>query len=79
MTTRLIIYRVIVNSNANSVEDRIIVNSNANSVEDNNSNDITVSVDCEHEGTICNSLFQTNEEGKYTCELLTRSNQIAIN
>ena len=55
------------------------MNSNANSVEDNNSNDITVSVDCEHEGTICNSLFQTNEGGKYTCELLTRSNQIAIN
>jgi len=36
------------------------VNSNVNSIEDNNSNDIPVSNDSEHECTICNSLFQTN-------------------
>jgi len=50
-------------------------NSDVNSVEDNNSNDIPVPMDCEHESTICNSLFQTNEQDKYTCELCTRSNQ----
>jgi hypothetical protein len=43
--------------------------SNANSLDDDNSNDIPVPMDCEHESTICNSLFQTNEEDKYTCEL----------
>lgn len=55
------------------------MNSNVNSIEDNNSNDIPVPMDCKHECTICNSLFQTNEQDKYTCELLTRSNQIATN
>jgi hypothetical protein len=40
------------------------------SVDDNNSNDIHVPMYCEHECTICNSLFQTNEQDKYTCELL---------
>ena len=34
-----------------------------------------VPMDCEHECTICNSLFQTNEQNKYTCELCTKSNQ----
>ena len=29
-----------------------------------------------HEYTIYNSLFQTNEQYKYTCELCTRPNQI---
>jgi len=53
------------------------VHSNVNAVEDNNSNDIPAPMDREQECTICNSLFQTNEEDKYTCELLTRSNQIA--
>jgi hypothetical protein len=43
-------------------------NSNVNSVDDNNLNDIPVSMDCEHECIICNSLFQTNEQDKYTCE-----------
>ena len=52
---------------------------NVNSVEDNNSNDIPVPMDCEHKCTRCNSIFQTNEEDKYTCDLLTRSNQIATN
>jgi hypothetical protein len=50
--------------------------SNVNSVDDNNSNDIPVPMDCEHECIICNSLFQTNEQDKYTCELCTKSNQI---
>ena len=50
-----------------------------NSVEDNNSNDIPVPMDFEHECTICNALFQTKEEDKYTCELLIRSKQIATN
>ena len=53
--------------------------SNVNSLEDNNSNDIPVPMDCEHECTRCNSIFQTNEEDKYTCELLIRSKQIATN
>ena len=39
-------------------------NSEVNSVDDNNSNDIPVPMDCEHECTICNSLFQTNEQDK---------------
>jgi hypothetical protein len=43
--------------------------SNVNSLDDNNSYDIPVPMDCEHECTICNSLFQTNEEDKYTCKL----------
>jgi hypothetical protein len=43
--------------------------SNVNSLDDNNSNDIPVPMDCEHECTICNSLFQTNEEDKYICKL----------
>jgi hypothetical protein len=34
----------------------------------------TVPMDYEHEGTICNFLFQTNEQDN--CELCTRSNQI---
>jgi hypothetical protein len=51
-------------------------NSNVNSVDDNNSNDIPVSMDCEHECTICNSLFQTNKQDKYTCERCTKSNHI---
>ena len=55
------------------------MNSNVNSVEDNNSNDIPVPIDCEHECTIYPSLFQRNEDDKYTCELLTRSKQIATN
>ena len=50
--------------------------SNANSVCDDNSNDIPVPLNCELESTICNSLFQTNEQDKYSCELCTRSNQI---
>ena len=50
-------------------------NSNV-SVDDNNSNDIHVPMYCEHESTIYNSLFQTNEQDKYTCELCTNSNQI---
>ena len=33
-------------------------------------------MDCEHDCTICNSKFQTNEQDKYTCELCARSNQI---
>ena len=32
-------------------------------------------MDCEHEYTICNSLIQTNEQDKYTCELCTGSKQ----
>ena len=36
-------------------------NSNV-SVDDNNSNDIHLPMYCEHECTICNSLFQTNEQ-----------------
>jgi hypothetical protein len=40
------------------------------------SNDIPVPMDCEHACTIYNSLFQTNEQDKYTFELCTRSNQI---
>jgi hypothetical protein len=32
------------------------------SVNDNNLNDIPVPMKCEHEYTICNSLFQTNEQ-----------------
>jgi len=55
------------------------MNSNVNSVEEYSSNDIPVPIDCENECTICNSLFQTSEEDKHTCELLTRSNQIATN
>jgi hypothetical protein len=51
-------------------------NSNVNSVEDYNSNDIPVPIDCEHECTICNSLFQAIDENKYTCDFCTRSNQI---
>ena len=39
-------------------------NSEVNSVDDKNSNDIPVPMDCEHECTICNSLFQTNEQDK---------------
>ena len=31
---------------------------------------------CEHECTLCNSLFQTNELDKYTCELCAKSNRI---
>ena len=54
-------------------------NSNVNSVDVNNSNDIPVPMDFEHECTICNALFQTKEEDKYTCELLIRSKQIATN
>ena len=46
------------------------------SVNDNNLNDIPVPMKCEHEYTICNSLFQTNEQDEYTCELCTWSNQI---
>jgi hypothetical protein len=38
--------------------------SNVNSVDDNNLNDIPLPMDCEHEYTICNSLFQTIEEDK---------------
>ena len=49
---------------------------NVNSVDDNNSNDIPVPMDYEHECTIWNTLFQTNEQDKYTCELCTKSNQI---
>jgi uncharacterized Fe-S radical SAM superfamily protein PflX len=41
-----------------------------------NVNSILVPIDCEHECTIWNSLFQTNEQDKYTCEFCTRSNQI---
>ena len=41
------------------------------SVNDNNLNDIPVPMKCEHEYTICNSLFQTNEQDEYTCELCT--------
>jgi hypothetical protein len=44
-------------------------NSNVNSVEDNNLIDIPVPMHCEHECTICSSLFSTNAEDKYTCEL----------
>jgi len=36
-------------------------NSNVNLIENNDSNDIPVPIDCEHEYTICNSLFQKNE------------------
>lgn len=55
------------------------MNSNVNSIEVNNSNDIPgIPIYCEYECTICNSLFETNED-KYTSELLTRSNQIATN
>ena len=41
-----------------------------------NVNSILVPIDCEHECTIWNSLVQTNEQDKYTCEFCTRSNQI---
>jgi hypothetical protein len=41
------------------------------SVNDNNLNDISVPMKCEHECTICNSLFQTNEQDEYPCELCT--------
>jgi hypothetical protein len=54
----------------------MITISNVNSVDDNNSNYIPVPMDCEHACTIYNSLFQTNEQDKYTFELCTRSNQI---
>jgi len=56
----------------NNISDK--VNSNINSVEENNSNDISLPMDCDHECTLYNTLFQTNEDDKYTCERLTRSN-----
>ena len=64
---------------SDNIPDNVNSYSNVNSLEDNNSNDIPVPMDCEHECTRCNSIFQTNEEDKYTCDLLTRSNQIVIN
>jgi hypothetical protein len=55
----------------------VVDNTNSNvSVDDNNSNDIHVPMYCEHECTVCNSLFQTNEQDKYTCELCAKSNRI---
>jgi hypothetical protein len=42
-------------------------NRNVNPVDDDNANEIPVPIDCEHECTLCNSLFQINEEDKYTC------------
>jgi hypothetical protein len=39
-------------------------NRNVNPVDDNNANEIPVPIDCEHECTLCNSLFQINEEDK---------------
>ena len=55
----------------------IVYNTNSNvSVDDNNSNDIHVPMYCEHVCTLCNSLFQTNEQDKYTCELCAKSNRI---
>ena len=50
------------------------VNSTVNSLGYNKASDIPVPV--KHEYTIYNSLFQTNEYNKYTCELCTRPNQI---
>jgi hypothetical protein len=55
------------------VLDNANTSSNVNSVTDNNLNDTPVPIDCEHK---CHSLFQTNEEDKYTCGLCTRSNPI---
>jgi hypothetical protein len=47
-----------------------------NSIDDDNANYIPVPMDCEHECNMCKSLFQINEQDKYTCELCARSNQI---
>jgi len=64
---------------SDNIPDNVNSYSNVNSVEDNNSNDIPVPMDSEHECTRCNSIFQTNEEDKYTCDLLTKSNQFVTN